>query len=678
MHRIDRLRRRPVATVAVAVTTIVLGLLFPSAAAATASSAVRTAVEQAACVVDVPGGARCGELSVPIVRGVADSPVATLPYVVVPAVLDTGRAPIVYLAGGVPLSSVDVTALAVDRGLAADRDVVFVERRGGADASPSLTCARAVDALEATFSAPTERATGVEAVSAAFAACATTWQEDGFTAGDFGVSQSAFDLRALREQLGYSRWTIMAIGTSAGIALAAPGIDPAGVDGIVLDGPDLGAPGIVSATGVAAGLSAVGARSATADRTVPTREVADAETDAAAASGTAGGAAAGETSTTERGDTADDGGTAEMPLDPVARSAEVLSDASAVLDRRPHQTGGTREITVGPDTLLLVASSALADATSQAALPYALESVAAGRRAALDALTARAYAAAVDGEPVLYRVLACSTLGWPGAAERTDTTTPAATTLLEDISAATCASLAIAPTPPPSVIGLPAIVITAPEQDAALAGPVAASLPNAISASFPGAGAVPTASSGCAVIAVRTWLAEPTAYRAALCAVDDAAVAVVHAGDVSASPRWVEQSSKEPGGIWLLLAIPLLFGVVAIGWAVAWAYRLIAQALRHDPVQAGLRLGIAPVFGASWAIAVGATLLRAADSSPATQLLGVPAALPWLSIVLLVSCIGLVPVWQGAHRGSRLRIAALSALWAATALWTAVFVLAWW
>ncbi|AQX80230.1 hypothetical protein BWO91_09785 [Plantibacter flavus] len=124
--------------------------------------------------------------------------------------------------------------------------------------------------------------------------------------------------------------------------------------------------------------------------------------------------------------------------------------------------------------------------------------------------------------------------------------------------------------------------------------------------------------------------------------------------------------------------LPILFGLVAIGWSVAWGYRLITQALRRQPVQDGLLLGIAPVFGATWAIGGAVVLVRAATSSPAIALVGVPAALPWLSIALLVSCLGLVPVWQGAHRGSRLRIAALSLLWAATAGWTALFVLAWW
>lgn len=663
-------------TGAVAVSAIVIGLLLQGVIPAAASPLVRTAVEQAACVVDVPGGARCGELSVPIARGVPESPVASLPYVVVPAALDTGRSPIVYLAGGAPLSSIDVTALAVGRGLAADRDVVFVERRGGADASPTLSCTPAMDALEATLGDPGDRAIAIEAVSSAFATCATSWQEDGITAGDFGVSQSAFDLRALREELGYARWTIMATGTSAGIALAAPGIDPAGVDGIVLDGPDLGAPGTVSAIGVAAALAAVEARGASSGGP-RLEDGTTTETDGVGASGTARGSAAGAAGTTSDDTVPADEESAAIPVDPLARSAEVLADASAVLERHPRQTAGSHRITIGPDTLLVVASGALDDATSQAALPYALESVAAGRGEALDAIAARAYASILGGEPVLDRVLACSTTGWPGAVERTDASAPGATTLLQDVATATCASLGIAPTPAPSVIGLPAIVVTSPEQDAALAGPAAASLPNAIAASFPGAGAVPTVSSSCAVIAVRAWLAEPAAYRAALCAADDAAVAVVGGTDVSASPRWVEQSTRGPGGIWLLLAIPLLFGIVALCWSVAWAYRLIAQALRHDPVQSGLRLGIAPVFGASWAIAGAAILLRAADSSPATQLLGVPAALPWLSIVLLVSCIGFVPVWQGAHRGARLRIAALSVLWAATAVWTAVFVLAW-
>jgi len=651
---------------------IIIGLTLPGVGSAMAAPVVRAAVESAECIVEVPGGSRCGELTVPLTVGVPDAPDATLPYVVVPAVLDTGRTPIVYLAGGTPLSAVDVRGLAIDRGLAADRDVVFVERRGGADASPSVRCEPAVDALASTLAGADEREAGVATITEALTSCATTWQEDGVTAADFGAWQSAADLRSLREQLGYARWTIMAVGTSASVAVAAPGADPAGVDGIVLDGPDLGAPGIVSAAGVAAGLSAVDARRGVPDDASLLDDDAapgapdDDSADPTASGETLSAAAASESDAAAPG------------VDPFARSAEVLAAAAAELEQHPRTTVGSRTITVGPDALLVVASRALADPVSQAALPYALESAADGRSGALDAIAAAAYTSLVGGDPVQDWILSCSTVGWPGSSERVDEAAPDATTLLQDIGTASCASLGIAPTPPPSAVGLASLVITAPEQEAALGGLTIPFLPDAVTASFPGAGAVPTATSECAVIAVRSWLTEPAAYRAALCAVDDAAVAVVQSADVSASQHWVRQATSGPGGWWLLLAVPGLFGVVAIGWSVAWAYRLITQALRREPVQDGLRLGIAPVFGASWAIAGAATLIRAADSSPATQLLGVPAALPWLSIVLLVSCIGLVPVWQGAHRGARLRIALLSLLWAATAVWAIVFVLAWW
>lgn len=670
MQRIDRLRRRPVATAVLTVAVIAVGLLLPGVVPAAA--VVRAAVEPAECVVDVPGGARCGELTVPVTRAVADSPVATLPYAVVPAALDTGRSPIVYLAGGVPLSAVDVRDIATDRGLAADRDVIFVERRGGGDAKPSLGCPAAVDALTDTLRAGGERAAAVEAIGAAFGSCAATWQKDGFSASDFGAAQSASDLRALREQLGYAHWTIMAVGTSANVALTASAADPDGVDGIVLDGPDLGVPGIVSVGGLAAALAAVDAR--TVDGRGHVRD------GAAAVSGTENPVSA---APVEAAAAASESGTADASsavLDAAARSATVLADASATLDRHPRETDGARTLTIGPDALYLVVSGALSDATAQAALPFVLDSVAAGHSEALDALAAWSVASIIDGEPVQDWVLGCSTVGWPGTTEPTepaDEAEPASTTLSQDVAGSACTSLGVAPTPPPGATELPAMVVSAPEQDAAAGGAPTSMLPRAVSASFPGAGSVPTATSGCAVIAVRSWLTEPSAYRSALCAVDDAAVSVVRQADVAASPRWVQQSTDGTGGLWLLLALPLVFGIVAIAWSIAWAYRLITQALRHDPVQAGLRLGIAPVFGASWAIASAVTLLRSAEDSPATHLLGVPSALPWLSIVLLVSCVGLVPVWQGAHRGSRLRIVALSVLWAATAAWTAVFVLAW-
>ncbi|WP_157579781.1 MULTISPECIES: hypothetical protein [unclassified Plantibacter] len=649
MHRIDRpwtSRGVPWRVVAVLVAAVVVLLpAIPAVAVPTARAEVRAAE----CVVEVPGGSRCGELSVPISREVPDSAQATLPYVVVPATLDTGRAPLVYLAGDTPLSELDVAALTVERGLAADRDVVLVERRGGADAAPTLACDPAAEAFRSALGTEGSREERVTAVAAAFTSCAEGWQEDGFSAGDFGVQAAAADLRDLRQELGYARWTVLAVGSSAGVALTAAGVDPEGVEGVVLDGPDLGAPRIVSSGGLEAALSVIRARG---DDRAPTPSSPD------------------ETETSDAGPA-----TASAPILDTSWSAARLTAASEALTASPHRTTGARPTTIGGDALLTLVSHALSDPTTQAALPVLLETVADGHRAALDPLAAAAVDDLSQGG-VLGRVLGCSTAAWPGAAERTDPGTPT-TTLLEDVAAAACTAFGVAASPAPSPLDRPLLVVSAPEQDAAWASPPSTWSASAIAAVFPGSGAIPTANSSCASVAVRSWLSEPSSYRAALCAGDDAAIPVIDAAAVSPSARWVTDTTGR-GGPWLVLALPMLFALVAIGWSIAWAYRLLAQALRREPVQDGLRLGIAPVFGASWAVGAAALLLRDGLTNPAVGLIGVPAALPWLSIALLVSCLGLVPVWEGAHRGSRVRIAAISTLWAATALWTAVYVLAWW
>lgn len=655
MHRIDRPRRRPIAVGRGAVAALTLGLLLMPTSPAAAAPMVATEVTAAECVTTVPGGSRCGVLTVPLSRTVPDSTEATLPYVLVPAALETGRPPLVYLAGGSALSSLDIQRLAVEDGLAADRDVVFVERRGGLDATPSLDCAPANAAIRASLGADGDRAARVAAVDAAFASCTASWHEDGVVPSDFGVTPAATDLRDLRQQLGYARWTILAVGTSAGVALAAPDVDPGGVDGVVLDGPDLGAPGIVSAGGVAAALAVVRARGVEPQGPVPSPPAAPQ-------------AAAAEEPESATPDTA--------PSEPT-RSAGILATATDALVAAPHRTSGAHAMTLGGDALLAIASHALSEPTAQAALPVLLSSIADGDGTVLDPVANDAIARLADPGVILDHVLGCSTTGWPGAAERSDAEVTT-TTLLEDVAAAACSSFAVGATPPPGAVGTSVFVLGAPEQAAALAGPVASGTADALVAAFPGSGAVPSVSSACARVAMRVWLSDPASYRAALCDADDAAVAVVDRADVAASPRWAQQTSSDAGGRWLLLVLPILFGLVAIGWSVAWGYRLITQALRRQPVQDGLLLGIAPVFGATWAIGGAVVLVRAATSSPAIALVGVPAALPWLSIALLVSCLGLVPVWQGAHRGSRLRIAALSLLWAATAGWTALFVLAWW
>jgi hypothetical protein len=85
MHRTDRPRRGPIPVRWGVAAALIAGLLLTPGLPAAAGPMTAAEVVTAECVTPVPGGSRCGVLSVPLSRAVQDSPEATLPYVLVPA-----------------------------------------------------------------------------------------------------------------------------------------------------------------------------------------------------------------------------------------------------------------------------------------------------------------------------------------------------------------------------------------------------------------------------------------------------------------------------------------------------------------------------------------------------------------------------------------------------------------
>ncbi|MGG7508261.1 hypothetical protein [Plantibacter sp. YIM 135249] len=609
------------------VTALVGGLALASIGLSASSEPVHASVAAAACVQDVAPGTTCGELTVPETRGVDGSKPIRVPYLVVPAGAGSSEPPLVVLTDDVPFASIDVRRMTETLQLSADRDVVFVERRGGASAKPSLRCPAAVDALEGLLAKPKPRETASTGMRDAVGSCVKEWREAGVDPAAFGVEQSAHDLVDLRHELGYSSWFLAASGVSAPVAARAAAIDESGVVGVVLDSPAFDAR-------LTAGFAA------TADRL--------------------------DRLDTRAGDRVGEAG---------AGSADHLESSMKALTRDPHRVPGWRPIVLDGDTLELVVDAALDDPARQAALPLGLSALAGGDPRALDAIVQPTVTELLQTDLVAHWLASCSA---PFTVPPPDEARPG---LLDDFASATCEAAGVAQSaqPDPAAIHFTqrALVVSAPEGAAGASQTISETLPGSTVVEFAGAGAPIIDRSACAVVVLRAWLADPEGYRAGLCAADDAAVPVVSASAAAPVPMLASALGDGVGRTALIFLVPILYGVVSIVWAIAWLLPTVAAALRGSPVQDRLATGIAPIFGSIWFIATSWTLLAGWAASPATMLLGVPAAVPWLSVLLVVSLAGLSPVWQRAGRGRRLSVVAASALGAATAVWTAAFVFGW-
>lgn len=555
----------------------------------------------------VPPGSTCGVLSVPETRGIEGTPTVRLPYVVVPGAHGEDTVPpVVVLLGSTAFADLDVLGLTTTLGLSTDRDVVFVERRGGASAKPALRCAAAMDVLSDVFAEPTSRKAAVSRMTDAVEGCAKRWAADGLTVASFGVEQAANDLIELRRELRYPSWFVYASGTAAPVAARAAAIDPKGVSGVVLDAPVFDGGNRRPSTGLG--------------------------------------------------------------------SAAALASAVAAADRAPHRVPGWRPVVLNGDTLEAVVDAAAADPARQAALPLALATIANGGTSALDAIVEPAVSTIITPDVISRWLATCAAPYRPVAVDGTGTT------LLADLTAASCAGAGIPITPQADAAVLagehPTLILD--EGGTAAADSVESlSFPAADRSTFPGAGSPILTTSSCGSLVVRAWLADPSSFRSGLCAADDAAVRVLAAADTHPSPRLAAAVASAPAQSAAVFAVPVVFGVVNLFWAIGWLVPTIGAILRRQPVLGRLATGIAPMFGSVWFIGCAVAVIQNVHSSPATVLLGVPAAVPWLSIMLVLGGFGLTPVWQRAPRGRRLAVFVLSALWAATAAWVVWFVFGW-
>lgn len=167
--------------------------------------------------------ARCGFLRVPEDRHVAQSPDIKLPVLVVESETETSEDALVLLNGGPGEPAQELLSgffsSPAGGALVAERDVVFFEQRGTGYAEPALACGEmSTLARDPAY----QRANLIEQTrleSAALQTCGARLTAEGRDLAAYNTRESAADVAALAEALGYEQLNLLGISYGTRLAL---------------------------------------------------------------------------------------------------------------------------------------------------------------------------------------------------------------------------------------------------------------------------------------------------------------------------------------------------------------------------------------------------------------------------------------------------------------------------
>jgi pimeloyl-ACP methyl ester carboxylesterase len=194
------------------------------------------------CQFDIPEGVdvRCGFLTVPEKYSESDNQRTLRLHA---AIFESDHPnpapdPIVYLAGGPGLNLLESAPLNFEQTFAplmAERDLILFDQRGTGFSEPSLACPELVDSLYEMLDDQLSSDEIAEQNSKALFECRDRLVKDGVDLSAYNSGESASDVNALREALGYDKWNLY--GTSYGTRLAQTVMrdHPKGIRAVVLD-----------------------------------------------------------------------------------------------------------------------------------------------------------------------------------------------------------------------------------------------------------------------------------------------------------------------------------------------------------------------------------------------------------------------------------------------------------
>ncbi|MEM9774548.1 MAG: alpha/beta hydrolase [Chloroflexota bacterium] len=170
---------------------------------------------------------RCGRLIVPESRETNSDRLIELAVAILPAANGNAEAdPVIYLEGGPGGSAVAGFEADPDGwaqyGFAQDRDLILFDQRGTGYSIPELDCDES-----------DERADAIELAET----CKADLESEGIDLSAYNSVESASDVAALAEALGYDRYNLLGISYGTRLALAVMRDHPDGIRSVVLDSP---------------------------------------------------------------------------------------------------------------------------------------------------------------------------------------------------------------------------------------------------------------------------------------------------------------------------------------------------------------------------------------------------------------------------------------------------------
>ncbi len=189
----------------------------------------------------IPEADECGWLVVPENRSDPDDTDTIRLHVAVFRSAVDAKAPdaMLYLHGGPGGPAIADMVPRVEtflEALAGDRDVVVFDQRGTGFSRPELSCPEVVDAQLEVVAAATGPEDAEATMTAAYAACRNRLIAAGVDLTAYNDAESAADVAALREALGYQEWNLLGGSYGTRLALSVLRYHPEGVRAVVLEG----------------------------------------------------------------------------------------------------------------------------------------------------------------------------------------------------------------------------------------------------------------------------------------------------------------------------------------------------------------------------------------------------------------------------------------------------------
>ena len=183
--------------------------------------------------------AECGYLNVPQDRTRGDGPTLRLHVAVFKARADDPPSdPIVYLEGGPGGHALATAALGFDETFLPyqeNRDFIMFDQRGTGFSEPALECPESTVASNERAAQHLTVEEDIKSTVEAINACRDRLVSEGVDLAAYSSRESAADLNALREALGYDEWNLYGTSYGTKLALTAMRDFPEGIRSVILD-----------------------------------------------------------------------------------------------------------------------------------------------------------------------------------------------------------------------------------------------------------------------------------------------------------------------------------------------------------------------------------------------------------------------------------------------------------